>query len=33
MREWPNGMASASQAEGCGFEPRLPLQNNLQIFK
>ena len=26
MRTWPNGMASASQAEGCGFEPRRPLQ-------
>ena len=28
MREWPNGMASASQAEGCEFEPRHPLQQH-----
>jgi hypothetical protein len=25
-RVWRNGSASASQAEGCGFESRRPLQ-------
>lgn len=29
MRKWPNGMASASQAGGCGFEPRLSLHKNI----
>ena len=32
MREWPNGMASASQAEGCGFESRLSLQEKKLRF-
>ena len=27
MREWLNGRAVASQAEGCGFDSRFPLQN------
>jgi hypothetical protein len=26
-RVWRNGSASASQAEGCGFESRRPLQD------
>ena len=30
-RVWRNGSASASQAEGCGFESRRPLQTTLAI--
>lgn len=29
-RVWRNGSASASQAEGCGFESRRPLQVSLE---
>jgi hypothetical protein len=28
---WRNGSASASQAEGCGFESRRPLQISLNL--
>ena len=27
MRKWPNGMAQASQACGCGFKSRLSLHH------
>lgn len=33
MRKWPNGMASASQAGGCGFEPRLSLHKKYSESK
>ena len=30
-RVWRNGSASASQAEGCGFESRRPLQISFEF--
>ncbi len=32
MRESPNGMASASQADSRGFDSRLPLQKKKPYF-